>query len=173
MASGSSPATSCRRATRRWSARRRWSSPPKSSRFADAREREMGMPEPKPRSPYDSQAEYWNSAATRPWAEQYERMDRALAGLADALLEAAAPQPGECALDIGCGSGTTVLELARRVGPTGRIVGADIAEHSAAEASARVAAAGLRNVEVICADVATHPFAAGSIDLAFSRLGVM
>lgn len=131
------------------------------------------MPEQTPRSPYDGQAAYWNSAAARAWAEQYRRMDRALTGLSEALLAAAAPQPGERALDIGCGGGTTVLELAGRVGPGGLVIGADIAEHSVVRASERVAAAGLRNAEVICGDAATHPFAPDSLDLTFSRLGVM
>lgn len=124
-------------------------------------------------SPADAQAAFWNSPAARPWAEQHERQDRALAGLATAALDLAAPQPGEHVLDIGCGSGTTVLALAARVGPHGHVLGADIALPSVARACERIAAAGLRHAEVIGADVATHPFVAGSFDLAFSRLGVM
>jgi len=125
------------------------------------------------RSPYAGTAEYWNSPATRPWAEQHERQDRALAGLATALLELAAAQPGERALDIGCGAGTTVLALAAQVGSSGYVLGADISDQSAARARERIATAGLGQAEVICADVATHAFAGGSFDLAFSRLGVM
>jgi SAM-dependent methyltransferase len=125
------------------------------------------------RSPDAAQAEYWNSPASRPWAEQYERQDRALAGLAEAALGLAAPQPGERVLDIGCGSGTTVLELAARVGPTGYVLGADISQPSAARARERIAAAGLRQADAICADVATHPFTRHGFDLVFSRLGVM
>jgi methylase of polypeptide subunit release factors len=63
-------------------------------------------------SPNTGQIEFWNSAASRAWADQYERMDRAVADLTKALLDMAAPQKGEHVLDIGCGSGTTVLELA-------------------------------------------------------------
>ena len=64
-----------------------------------------------------AQIEFWNSAATRAWADQYARMDRAVAALTKELLDLAAPQPGEHVLDIGCGPGTTVLELAKLVGP--------------------------------------------------------
>lgn len=123
--------------------------------------------------PNAAQAEYWNSAATRPWADQHERMDRALADLATLALGVAAPQPGEHVLDIGCGSGTTVLELAARVGPNGHVLGADISQQSVMRARERIAAAGLRHAEVIRADVSSHLFDAGSFDLAFSRLGVM
>jgi SAM-dependent methyltransferase len=131
------------------------------------------MAEQQARSPYAARSEYWNSPATRAWAEQHERQDRALAGLAEATLGLAAPQPGECVLDIGCGSGTTVLHLAARVGPSGHVLGADISELSVARARERIAATGLRHAEAICADVASHPFAPDRFDLVFSRLGVM
>jgi SAM-dependent methyltransferase len=123
--------------------------------------------------PGDAQVQYWNSTATRPWAEQHERQDRALATLATAALNLAAPQSGEHVLDIGCGSGTTVLELAARVGPLGYVLGADVSEHSVVRARERIATAGLHHAEVIGADVSSHPFVAGKFDLAFSRLGVM
>ena len=35
---------------------------------------------------------------------------------------------GMVCLDVGCGGGDVTLELARRVGPRGRVVGADIDE---------------------------------------------
>ena len=50
-----------------------------------------------------AQIEFWNSAATRAWADEYARMDRAVAALTKELLDLAAPQPGERVLDIGCG----------------------------------------------------------------------
>ena len=50
-----------------------------------------------------AQIEFWNSPATRAWADQYARMDRAVAALTKELLDLAAPQPGERVLDIGCG----------------------------------------------------------------------
>src|SRR6187401_1700639 len=101
------------------------------------------------RSAQSGQAEYWNSAASRPWADQYERLDRAVAALTEVALRTAAPQPGERVLDIGCGSGTTVLELATLVGPGGYVLGADIAVSSVARARERILAVGLQQAEVI------------------------
>ncbi|MGE5269877.1 MAG: class I SAM-dependent methyltransferase [Thiohalocapsa sp.] len=124
-------------------------------------------------SPYAGDREFWNSAGARAWTDHHERQDRALAGLAEAALAAAAPQPGESALDIGCGSGTTVLELAARVGSHGTVLGVDIAEASVARGRERIAAAGLRQAEIIAADAATHAFPPQRFDLLFSRLGVM
>jgi ubiquinone/menaquinone biosynthesis C-methylase UbiE len=121
-------------------------------------------------SPNAAQIEFWNSAASRAWADQYERMDRAVADLTKALLD---PQLGEHMLDIGCGSGTTVLELAARVGPGGHVLGAYISNQSVTRARQRIADAGLRHAEVIVADVSAHPFEQNSFELAFSRLGVM
>ncbi|HQU01915.1 MAG TPA: hypothetical protein PLI12_05660, partial [Acetobacteraceae bacterium] len=61
--------------------------------------------------------EFWNSAATRQWHEEYSRIDEMFAGLTEYLLTCAAPQPGEYVLDIGCATGTTILGVAPLVGP--------------------------------------------------------
>jgi ubiquinone/menaquinone biosynthesis C-methylase UbiE len=46
-------------------------------------------------------------------------------------------QPGERALDVGCGTGTLALAVARRVGPTGRVVGIDPGAQQIARARAK------------------------------------
>lgn len=120
-----------------------------------------------------AQAEFWNSPAARAWADQHARMDRVLAPLLERLIAEAAPQSGEHVLDIGCASGTTTLELASRVGPTGRVLGADIAAASVARARERFTAAGVGHAEIVHADASTHEFPAAAFDLLFSRLGVM
>ncbi|MGB8484700.1 MAG: methyltransferase domain-containing protein, partial [Xanthobacteraceae bacterium] len=78
--------------------------------------------------PNAREAEYWNSAATRAWANRHEPIDALFAGLTQVALDQAAPQHGEHVLDVGCGSGTTLLELAARVGSRGHVLGADIAQ---------------------------------------------
>ena len=119
------------------------------------------------------EAQYWNSAATRPWAEQHEPIDRLFADVTKAALDFAAPRPGERVIDLGCGSGTTLMELARRVGPGGYVLGADISKQSVEKAQQRIAAAGLSHAEVALADISSHRFAPNSFDLAFSRFGIM
>jgi tRNA A58 N-methylase Trm61 len=57
-------------------------------------------------------------------------------------------------LDIGCGSGTSTIALAERVGPAGRVFGIDIAAESVEVARRRIDAAGLAQAEVLwrCGD---------------------
>jgi SAM-dependent methyltransferase len=123
-------------------------------------------------SPNAREGQYWNSVVTRPWSEMHDAIDRLFADLTHKALEFAAPRLGEHILDIGCGSGTTVIELAKRVGRNGRVLGADISEQSVEKARQRVRDADLPQAEVVLADVSTFEFPI-SFDLAFSRFGVM
>jgi ubiquinone/menaquinone biosynthesis C-methylase UbiE len=124
-------------------------------------------------SPNAREVQYWNSAQTRAWADEYEVIDRLFAGLTRVALDHAAPKLGERVIDIGCGSGTTVLELAARIGPTGYVLGADVSKPSVEKAQERIAAAGVQQAEITLCDVSTHTFPANSFDLVFSRFGVM
>lgn len=119
------------------------------------------------------QREFWNSEAARRWVTEQARIDRLAAEVTEAALSAAAPQHGEHVLDIGCGTGTTVLRLAAAVGPTGSVLGVDISQPQLALARQRIAAAGAAQAQVVLDDAATHDFPPASFDLAFSRFGVM
>jgi ubiquinone/menaquinone biosynthesis C-methylase UbiE len=124
-------------------------------------------------SPNAREVEYWNSAHTRAWADEHEAIDRLFAGLTQVTLDLAAPKVGERVIDIGCGSGTTVLELAVRVGPNGYVLGADVSKPSVEKGRERIAAAGVHHAEIMLCDVSTHVFPANRFDLVFSRFGVM
>jgi demethylmenaquinone methyltransferase/2-methoxy-6-polyprenyl-1,4-benzoquinol methylase len=52
----------------------------------------------------------------------------------------AALEPGDSALDVACGTGDLAIELARRVGPEGEIIGSDFAEEMLQRARAKTAA---------------------------------
>ncbi|MDF2901645.1 MAG: SAM-dependent methyltransferase, partial [Phenylobacterium sp.] len=118
------------------------------------------------------QIAYWNNAAGETWAALQDRLDRQIEPLGLRAIEAGAPQPGERVLDIGCGCGQTSFELARRVGPSGRVLGVDISAPMLEVARQRAAGAAA-NVSFIEADAQTHAFQNGGFDLAISRFGVM
>ena len=113
------------------------------------------------------QIEYWNGKAGQTWVRSLERIDGMLAPITQALLERAAVVPGERAVDVGCGCGSTTLALAQR----GALVfGIDVSEPMLAFAKQR--AAGVKGVAFRRTDAATQPFTPDH-ELVLSRFGVM
>ena len=117
------------------------------------------------------QIAYWNGQNGQTWAESQEALDRRLQAMGDAAIAAAAPTTGESVIDIGCGTGATSLALAERVGPTGRVLGADVSQPMLDVARRR--GEGVRNLSFVRADAAAHAFPPYAADLLFSRFGVM
>ncbi|MEX5712131.1 methyltransferase domain-containing protein [Parafrankia sp. FMc6] len=64
------------------------------------------------------------------------------------LVEHAAPRPGHRVLDIGCGRGACLFPAAEVVGPTGHVLGIDIAPAMVDAARAKAGRQGATNVEV-------------------------
>ncbi len=116
------------------------------------------------------QAAFWNGPGGQGWLATYhQRIERSIADLGQDALAAAAAQPGEHVIDVGCGMGGTTADLARAVGPTGHVLGADISEPLIEAArSHRV-----DNATFVVGDAVTYPFKAAAYDLVFSRFGVM
>lgn len=113
------------------------------------------------------QIDYWNGKAGETWVRSMDRIDGMMAPITKALLERAAVVPGERVVDVGCGCGSTTLELVRR----GALVfGIDVSEPMLALAKER--ARGLQGVAFRRTDAATQPFTPDH-ELVFSRFGVM
>jgi SAM-dependent methyltransferase len=123
--------------------------------------------------PNAEQVQYWNEVAGPRWVVFQERLDAELGGLSQRALERAGPAAGEAVLDVGCGCGGTSLELARRVGPRGRVLGVDVARPMLARARERAAAAGALQLRFVEADAQTAALEPAAFDLVFSRFGVM
>ena len=79
---------------------------------------------------------------------------------------------GTRALDVGCGWGDTAIQLARKVGRTGEVLGLDCCDVFLEKGRADAAAAGVTNVRFVAADVQTWPFDP-RWDFCFSRFGMM
>jgi ubiquinone/menaquinone biosynthesis C-methylase UbiE len=79
-------------------------------------------------------------------------------------------QSGDSVLDVGCGWGDTAIELARRVGPAGSVVGLDCCGAFLDAGRADAKDAGLTNLTFVEADVQAYPFKPVH-DFCFSRFG--
>jgi SAM-dependent methyltransferase len=122
--------------------------------------------------PNAQQIAFWNGEEGAKWAASNERLDRMLEPIGRHIVARAAPRPGETVIDVGCGGGATIVELARHVGTGGQVTGIDVSAPllTIARERARQATAA---VEVVQADAETHPLPEGRFDLAFSRFGIM
>jgi SAM-dependent methyltransferase len=115
------------------------------------------------------QAAHWNGPGGQNWLKAQARLDHLMAEITRGVLALANAQPGEKAIDVGCGSGVTASALATSVGPEGHVLGVDISRPLIDAALTRR----LSNATFVVADAGAHPFEAVSADLIFSRFGVM
>jgi ubiquinone/menaquinone biosynthesis C-methylase UbiE len=105
------------------------------------------------------------------WAEGCELIDLQLSPLGLRAIETLGLGLGNVVLDIGCGAGQTLLQLAERVGPGGQVIGVDIAPQLLE--IARHTTARLSQVRLIAADAQSLDLPTASADAVFSRFGVM
>lgn len=111
------------------------------------------------------------SLHAKAWAEAYEHIDCQLSPLGLRAMAALELGPGDIVLDIGCGTGQTLLQLAARVGPQGQAIGVDVAPLLLEIASRRTAP--LNHIRLILADAQSLDLPAESADAVFSRFGIM
>src|SRR5262245_18036823 len=104
--------------------------------------------------PLASQA--FKEKAGEAWVRLQERTDAQIDPLGRAAIARLGIAAGERVLDVGCGCGQTLLELAELVGPAGRVLGVDISEPMLARARER--AAGRPTIELALGDAQTHAF---------------
>lgn len=91
------------------------------------------MSEPQVRAMFDRIAGFYDLMNSVMTAGQHHRWRARAADLA-------ALEPGGSALDVACGTGDLAIELARRVGPEGEVIGSDFAEEMLDRARAKAAA---------------------------------
>ncbi len=118
------------------------------------------------------QAALWNGASGQAWVEHQGLLDDMFRPMEAQLVQAAGNAAAQRILDVGCGTGSTTLALARHIGAQGHCTGVDISGPMLAVARTRAQREGI-NASFIHADAQEHAFAAASFDMIVSRLGVM
>lgn len=81
----------------------------------------------------------------------------------------AALQPGETVLDLGAGAGFDCFLAARRVGPSGRVIGVDMTPEMLSRARANAAKGDYANVEFRLGEIERLPVADQSVDVVISN----
>lgn len=115
------------------------------------------------------QSAYWNGGPGQRWTALQESQDKLFTPITAALFDAAALQPGEGVIDVGCGAGETTLGAAAR---TGSALGVDVSEPLLGRARARAAAMG-SPARFALADATVHDFSGEAASALISRFGVM
>jgi arsenite methyltransferase len=78
-------------------------------------------------------------------------------------------KPGETVLDLGSGAGLDLIIAARKVGPSGRVIGVDMTDAMLEAARANITAAGLSNIELRRGIIEALPVADASVDWVISN----
>lgn len=78
-------------------------------------------------------------------------------------------RPGAVVLDLGSGAGIDLIIAAKKVGPTGRVIGIDMTDEMIERARKNVAAAGLVNVEIRKGYIEELPVESSSVDCVISN----
>jgi len=76
---------------------------------------------------------------------------------------------GDVVLDLGPGAGLDLLIAARKVGPSGQVIGVDMTEEMIAKAEENIKAAGVNNVEVRKGLIEDLPVKSSSVDWVISN----
>ena len=117
----------------------------------------------------DQQA-FWTDSAGPAWVALQQEMDVLLRPVLDVVMQRAALEAGERVLDVGCGTGDSVEQIAQRIGSAGHVTGLDISETMLRHAHDRLGF--LPQMRLLLADAQTHAFDQ-SFDVIVSRFGVM
>jgi len=118
------------------------------------------------------QAKLWNGRAGRAWVETQETLDQVFRPFEDLLVDAVRAGSARRVLDVGCGTGSTTMAIARLLGAKGHCAGIDISEPMISAARARAEREHVP-ANFICASAESHAFEPASFDMIVSRFGVM
>jgi SAM-dependent methyltransferase len=130
----------------------------------------VSLPEVDPANAENAAA--WNGDEGGYWADQDALFNASIARYDATFLAAPEIEPGDCVLDIGCGTGQTTRAAAQSA-PDGRAFGVDVSVPMIDRARKRTAEEGIANAAFEAGDAQIYPFEAAAFDAVISRTGVM
>lgn len=116
--------------------------------------------------------EFWNEVLVPKFIRFKHILVDGLTHHSEAIFPSLQVNEGDSALDIGCGFGDTAMKLARRVGPTGRVMALDCCEAFMDFGRKEAQEEGLDNLTFARGDALIEPFEP-EYDFVFSRFGTM
>jgi SAM-dependent methyltransferase len=125
----------------------------------------MSLPDP----PRASQS--FVEKAGEAWVRMQDRTDTLIDPLGRVAIERLGVVAGEGILDVGCGCGQTLLQLAELAGPSGHVLGVDLSPPMLERARERVV--DHPTIALALGDAQAYAFAPGAFDAVYSRFGVM
>ena len=129
-------------------------------------------PQPTAQQLIEGQRQDWNRVASG-WEKWDRFFDEQLACLNHRLVADARLRSGMKVLDLGSGTGYPAILGAHTVGPTGQVIGMDLAEQMLAAARRKATSRGLANMTFQTGDVTSLPFEANAFDAITSRFCLM
>ena len=130
------------------------------------------MTQPTMQQVIDGQRQDWNRVAGG-WEKWDRFFDEQMAFLNHRLLADARIRTGMKVLDLGSGTGYPALLAAQMVGPSGSVIGRDLAKDMLAVAERKAKRLALPNIAFHTGDVTTLPYDSASFDAVTSRFCLM
>lgn len=96
--------------------------------------------------------EWTNGDTVAAWARWHAKIAAQQVNMREALIQYARLEPGMRVLDLACGTGDPALEIARRVGPHGRVTATDLSPQMLDECRKNASAAGIANMNFAVVD---------------------
>ena len=121
----------------------------------------------------EEQKDYWTNSAGKLWVKDKVEKDNMLEPLGNYALSKFNIIEGMNVLDIGCGTGITTTQIAKKINNIGYVSGLDFSETMINEAIKYSEKLGIKNINFAVKDIQNEELKILEYDAAFSRFGVM
>lgn len=123
-------------------------------------------------APSAEYVDFWNEILVPKFIKYKHILVDGLTHHSEAIFSSLQVKEGDWVLDVGCGFGDTAIKLAKRVGPSGKVVGHDCCKAFLDYGRKDAASEGLTNISFVEGDALLDRFNPDR-DFVFSRFGTM